>query len=103
RIPPDAATGRWGPHRLEWGLRQHGLLGGDGAGGGGPHGRQRPAAHPQHTTGRLPLHLRAPAEASMNDETRALYRAAWVLPVTSPPIRGGAVLVDSTGRIAAVG
>ena len=32
-----------------------------------------------------------------------LYRAAWVLPVTSPPIRHGAVLVDESGRIAAVG
>lgn len=31
-----------------------------------------------------------------------LYRAAWVLPVTAPPHREGAVLVDG-GRIAAVG
>jgi 5-methylthioadenosine/S-adenosylhomocysteine deaminase len=32
-----------------------------------------------------------------------LYRAQWVFPVTAPPIRDGAVLVDGTGRIAAVG
>lgn len=32
-----------------------------------------------------------------------LFRAAWVLPVTSPPIRDGAVLVDAAGRIVAVG
>jgi 5-methylthioadenosine/S-adenosylhomocysteine deaminase len=32
-----------------------------------------------------------------------LYRAAWVLPVTAPPIADGAVLVDAAGRIAAVG
>jgi 5-methylthioadenosine/S-adenosylhomocysteine deaminase len=32
-----------------------------------------------------------------------LYSAQWVLPVTSPPIRDGAVLVDESGRIAAVG
>jgi 5-methylthioadenosine/S-adenosylhomocysteine deaminase len=32
-----------------------------------------------------------------------LYRAQWVLPVTAPPIHAGAVLVDETGRIAAVG
>lgn len=38
----------------------------------------------------------------MNDRT-TLYRAAWVLPVTAPPIRDGAVLVDESGRIAAVG
>jgi cytosine/adenosine deaminase-related metal-dependent hydrolase len=31
-----------------------------------------------------------------------LYKAAWVLPVSAPPIRDGAVLVDDTGRIAAV-
>jgi cytosine/adenosine deaminase-related metal-dependent hydrolase len=29
--------------------------------------------------------------------------AAWVLPVSAPPIRNGAVLVDDNGRIAAVG
>lgn len=33
----------------------------------------------------------------------ALYRAAWVLPVASPPIRDGAVLVNEAGRIADVG
>jgi cytosine/adenosine deaminase-related metal-dependent hydrolase len=32
-----------------------------------------------------------------------LYRAAWVLPVSSEPIRDGAVLVGGDGRIAAVG
>lgn len=37
----------------------------------------------------------------MNGDCRALYRASWVLPVTSPPIRDGAVLVDAQGRIAA--
>ncbi|HEY0810148.1 MAG TPA: amidohydrolase family protein [Longimicrobiales bacterium] len=31
------------------------------------------------------------------------YAALWVLPVTAPPIRDGAVLVDDEGRIAAVG
>ncbi|HET9986023.1 MAG TPA: amidohydrolase family protein [Longimicrobiales bacterium] len=31
------------------------------------------------------------------------YSAAWVLPVSAPPIRDGAVLVDARGRIAAVG
>ena len=31
------------------------------------------------------------------------YTASWVLPVTSPPIRQGAMLVDEQGRIAAVG
>lgn len=33
----------------------------------------------------------------------ALYTAGWVLPVSSPPIAGGAVLVDEQGAIAAVG
>jgi cytosine/adenosine deaminase-related metal-dependent hydrolase len=32
-----------------------------------------------------------------------LYRAAWVLPVCAEPIRNGAVLVGTDGRIAAVG
>jgi cytosine/adenosine deaminase-related metal-dependent hydrolase len=32
-----------------------------------------------------------------------LYRAAWVLPVTSPPVADGALLVGADGRIAAVG
>jgi cytosine/adenosine deaminase-related metal-dependent hydrolase len=32
-----------------------------------------------------------------------LYRAAWVLPVASPPVADGAVLVGEDGRIAAVG
>ena len=31
------------------------------------------------------------------------FTAAWVAPVTSPPIRDGALLVDARGRIAAVG
>jgi cytosine/adenosine deaminase-related metal-dependent hydrolase len=31
------------------------------------------------------------------------YSASWVVPVTSPPIRNGALLVDKDGRIAAVG
>lgn len=34
---------------------------------------------------------------------RGLYRAAWVLPVSAPPIRDGAVLVDAEGRIESVG
>lgn len=33
----------------------------------------------------------------------ARYSASWVLPVSAPPIRDGAVLVDARGRIAAVG
>jgi len=36
-------------------------------------------------------------------ERVTLYRAAWVLPVASEPLRDGAVLVDTGGRIAAVG
>jgi cytosine/adenosine deaminase-related metal-dependent hydrolase len=32
-----------------------------------------------------------------------LYRAAWVAPVSSPPLADAAVLVDAEGRIAAVG
>lgn len=31
-----------------------------------------------------------------------IYRAAWVLPVSSEPLRDGAVMVDGDGRIAAV-
>jgi cytosine/adenosine deaminase-related metal-dependent hydrolase len=31
------------------------------------------------------------------------YAASWVLPVTAPPIRDGAILVDTNGRIAAIG
>jgi cytosine/adenosine deaminase-related metal-dependent hydrolase len=33
----------------------------------------------------------------------AVYRADWVLPVAAPPFRDGAVLVDASGIIAAVG
>ncbi len=29
--------------------------------------------------------------------------AAWLLPVSTPPIRNGSVLLDDRGRIAAVG
>lgn len=36
-------------------------------------------------------------------ERVTIYRAAWVLPVSSEPLRDGAVLVDTHGRIAAVG
>lgn len=32
-----------------------------------------------------------------------VYRAAWVVPVTTPPVRDGAVRVDGDGRIGAVG
>ena len=32
-----------------------------------------------------------------------VYRADWILPVSAPPFRDGAVLVDGSGRIAAVG
>lgn len=32
-----------------------------------------------------------------------LYSARWVVPVSAPPIRDGALLVDPSGRIAAVG
>lgn len=32
-----------------------------------------------------------------------LLRARWVLPLDRPPVRNGAVLIDPTGRIAAVG
>lgn len=39
----------------------------------------------------------------MSQALSAIYRARWVLPVTAPPIRDGAVLVGSDGRIAAVG
>src|SRR5512141_1360796 len=35
--------------------------------------------------------------------TYTRYTADWVLPVSSPPIAGGAVLVDPSGSIAAVG
>ncbi len=38
----------------------------------------------------------------MNDRP-VRYRAAWVLPIATPPIRNGALLVDAAGRIAAVG
>ncbi|HEU5209609.1 MAG TPA: amidohydrolase family protein [Longimicrobiales bacterium] len=34
---------------------------------------------------------------------RARYRAQWVLPVSAPPVRDGALLIDEDGRIAAVG
>ena len=36
------------------------------------------------------------------DQRTTLYRARWILPVASPPIRNGELLVDSAGRIAAV-
>lgn len=36
-------------------------------------------------------------------ERVTIYRAAWVLPVSSEPLRDGAVMVDTDGRIAAVG
>jgi cytosine/adenosine deaminase-related metal-dependent hydrolase len=39
----------------------------------------------------------------MPDLPLTLYRAAWVLPVCAPPIRNGAVLVGTDGRIATVG
>lgn len=40
----------------------------------------------------------------MSTELRlTLYRAAWVLPVATPPIRDGVVMVDPQGRIAVVG
>src|SRR5690606_37759191 len=46
----------------------------------------------------------APAVTSAAMNTRPLrLSAAWLLRVTSPPIRGGALLVDEHGRIAAVG
>ncbi|MDB4947558.1 MAG: Cytosine deaminase-like metal-dependent hydrolase [Gemmatimonadetes bacterium] len=53
-------------------------------------------------------HRDAPGEMTHagNEETGGLrvtlYRAAWVLPVASAPIRDGAVLVGADGRIAAV-
>jgi hypothetical protein len=31
------------------------------------------------------------------------YTASWIVPVTSPPVPRGALLVDTQGRIAAVG
>jgi 5-methylthioadenosine/S-adenosylhomocysteine deaminase len=43
-------------------------------------------------------------DRAAGDQLRpTLYRAAWVLPVTAPPIRDGALLVDEAGRIAAIG
>ncbi|HEU4557781.1 MAG TPA: amidohydrolase family protein [Longimicrobium sp.] len=36
-------------------------------------------------------------------ERVTIYRATWVLPVSSEPLRDGAVMVDTDGRIAAVG
>lgn len=39
----------------------------------------------------------------MQDLPLTLYRAAWVLPVCAEPIRDGAVLVGTDGRIATVG
>ncbi len=36
-------------------------------------------------------------------ERVTIYRAAWVLPVATEPLRAGAVMVDGDGRIAAVG
>ncbi|CAN5820511.1 amidohydrolase [soil metagenome] len=39
----------------------------------------------------------------MSEAASTLYRAAWVLPVAAPPLNRGAVLVDDSGRIAAVG
>jgi 5-methylthioadenosine/S-adenosylhomocysteine deaminase len=39
----------------------------------------------------------------MTDVPLRLFRAAWVFPVAAPPVRDGAVLVGTDGRIAAVG
>jgi cytosine/adenosine deaminase-related metal-dependent hydrolase len=39
----------------------------------------------------------------MSDRFVGVLRAAWVLPIAGPPIAGGAVAVDASGRIAAVG
>ena len=39
----------------------------------------------------------------MSELRLTIYRAAWVLPVSSEPIRDGAVMVGTDGRIAAVG
>ncbi|HEX2204146.1 MAG TPA: amidohydrolase family protein [Longimicrobium sp.] len=39
----------------------------------------------------------------MPEQRLTIYRAAWVLPVSSEPVRDGAVMVGTDGRIAAVG
>ena len=39
----------------------------------------------------------------MSEQRVTVYRAAWVLPVSSDPIRDGAVMVGADGRIAAAG
>ena len=36
-------------------------------------------------------------------EVATVYRAAWLLPVSAPPLAGGALRVDTDGRIEAVG
>lgn len=42
-------------------------------------------------------------KASQDQRRATLYRAAWVFPVTAPPLCNGAVLVGEAGQIEAVG